>query len=72
MTGAIVIYCSVTGLLFLGLWLYYDRRDHTRFELKRRRTTFHCIRCDRIYEVAGEVELCRCPRCDHENARLKF
>ncbi|MFM1851640.1 MAG: hypothetical protein RIS54_1324 [Verrucomicrobiota bacterium] len=72
MTGTAVIYCAVTGVFFLVLWLYYDRRDHARFERERRRTVFHCIRCDRIYEAPAGTEPCRCPRCDHENARLRF
>jgi len=71
-TGTAVIYCAVIGVFFLVLWLYYDRRDHARFERERRRTVFHCIRCDRIYEAPAGTELCRCPRCDHENARLRF
>ena len=71
-TTTVVIYCMLVGLLFLGLWIYYDRRDHARFEKHRRRATFHCIRCDRIYEAASGIELCRCPNCGHENTRLKF
>ncbi|MBI5382340.1 MAG: hydrogenase nickel incorporation protein HypA [Opitutae bacterium] len=70
-TGA-VFYCTLVGLFFLGLWLYYDRRDHRRFELERRKTAFHCIRCDALYAAAHAAELCNCPRCGHENTRLKF
>ena len=70
-TGA-VVFCTLVGLFFLGLWLYYDRRDHRRFEGERRKTTFHCIRCDHIYAAPGGVDLCKCPRCGHENVRLKF
>ena len=69
---AAVIYCALVGLFFLGLWLYYDRRDHARFERERRRTAFHCIRCDNLYEAPVGAETAVCPRCGHENARLKF
>lgn len=72
LTFAVVVYCVLVAALFLGLWLYYDRRDHARFEQERRRTVFHCIRCDRIYEARAGTELCRCPACGHENSRLKF
>jgi len=75
MTGlpiAAVIYCTLVGAVFLGLWLYYDRREHARFELQRRKTTFHCIRCDHLYPAPAGTELCKCPRCGHENARLRF
>ncbi len=27
--------------VFLGLWLYYDRRDHQRFETVQRKAAFH-------------------------------
>jgi len=70
-TGA-VVFCTLVGLFFLGLWLYYDRRDHRRFEGERRKTTFHCIRCDHLYAAPSGVDLCKCPRCGHENVRLKF
>lgn len=70
--AAAVIYCALVAVAFLGLWLWYDRRDHARFEGQRRRTTFHCIRCDRLYTTPGRAELARCPRCGHENARLQF
>jgi hypothetical protein len=57
---------------FLALWIYYDRRDWRRFERERRKTAFHCIRCDALYAAPAGTELGRCPRCGHDNARLKF
>lgn len=72
LSTAAVVYCLLVGLSFLGLWLWYDRRDHRRFERERRRTTFHCIRCDALYTAPGDIELARCPKCGHENSRLKF
>ncbi len=72
LTVATVVYGLLVAALFLGLWLYYDRRDHRRFERERRKTTFHCIRCDHLYTARASVELSPCPRCGHENARLKF
>lgn len=72
LTILVVAYCAAVGLVFLGLWLWYDRRDHQRFELERRKTTFHCIRCDALYTAPVGVELCACPKCGHENSRLRF
>jgi len=69
---AVVAFCVVVAALFLALWLFYDRRDHLRFEGERRRTTFHCIRCDRLYTAPRGAELALCPRCGHQNARLRF
>jgi len=52
---SVALYCILIGLFFLGLWLYYDRRDHNRFERKRRRRTYHCIRCNHLYQAAAGV-----------------
>lgn len=70
-TGA-VVYCCGLAAFFLGLWIYYDRRDHARFEAERRKTTFHCIRCDHLYSKRGRHESAPCPRCGFENGRLRF
>eukprot|EP01031_Cornospumella_fuschlensis_P048684 gene48684-59608_t len=70
-TGA-VVYCVIVATSFLGLWFYYDRRDHLRFERERRKATFHCIRCDQLYTASQSFEMCKCPRCANENSRLKF
>ena len=72
LTTAVVLYCALIGVAFVALWLWYDRRDHQNFELERRRTTFHCIRCDALYTARSGTALSRCPKCGHENARLKF
>jgi Zn finger protein HypA/HybF involved in hydrogenase expression len=57
---------------FVGLWLWYDRRDHRRFERERRKTAFHCIRCDMLYAAPRSTDVRPCPRCGHENVRLRF
>ena len=66
------IYCSLVAAVFLGLWLYYDRRDHARFEGERRRTSFCCVRCNHLYFVRGEVDSGACPNCKQDNDRLRF
>lgn len=71
-TTAVIVYCVLIAAVFLGLWFYYDRRDHARFEGERRKTTFHCIRCDQLYTAPGAPELAQCPHCGHENVRLRF
>lgn len=72
LTAAAVLYCAIIAIVFMVLWLWYDRRDHQRFEGDRRRTTFHCIRCDHLYAAPAGTEVQRCPKCGHENGRLKF
>ena len=47
-------------------------RLETSFERERRKTTFLCIRCDHLYTGPSGTELLACPRCHHENTRLKF
>ena len=71
-TTAVVVYCVLVGAGFLSLWLWYDRRDHRRFEAERRKTAFHCIRCDALYTAPAGAPLSPCPKCGHENARLRF
>lgn len=71
-TTATVLYCTLAGGLFTGLWFYYDRRDYGLYERARRRKAFHCIRCDALYATIGAAELSACPKCGHENARLRF
>lgn len=72
LTTAAVIYCVIVAVAFIGLWLWYDRRDHLRFERERRKATFHCIRCDALYSAPATSALAVCPKCSHENARLRF
>lgn len=64
------------GLLVLGLftflWLYYDRRDRSFYDTERRKITFHCIRCDTLYTQKTGVDTAPCPKCGHQNTRLKF
>jgi Zn finger protein HypA/HybF involved in hydrogenase expression len=72
LTLGVVIYCLLVLVFFFGVWLYYDRRDHGRFEAERRKLTFHCIRCDHLYTGRAGSETCPCPRCGHVNTRLKF
>jgi len=72
-TAATLVYCVLVGMLFIGLWIYHDRRDYGRYEKARRRTAFHCIRCDATYGLPGaSVELGECPKCGHRNSRLHF
>ncbi len=68
----VVLFCALTGLFFLFIWLWYDRRDHATFDAECRRTTFHCIRCDHLYSDRQGAQVSVCPRCGHETARLKF
>jgi DNA-directed RNA polymerase subunit RPC12/RpoP len=66
----------VYGLLLLGtfgfLWVYYDRRDREFYDQSRRKVTFHCIRCDQLYTQPPGAETAPCPKCGHQNVRLKF
>ncbi|MBA3850236.1 MAG: hydrogenase nickel incorporation protein HypA [Opitutus sp.] len=66
----------VYGLLVLGvfgvLWIFYDRRDRAFYDAGRRKISFHCIRCDHLYTQPTGTETAACPKCGHENVRLKF
>jgi rRNA maturation endonuclease Nob1 len=69
---ATVIYCFLVAGVFLGLWVYYDRRDHARFEAERRHVSFQCMNCRHLYAVQGEHPQSTCPRCGQQNDRLRF
>ncbi|MEY2879304.1 MAG: hypothetical protein RLZZ15_1684 [Verrucomicrobiota bacterium] len=71
-TTAAVLLCALVGGGLLALWSWYDRRDHRRFEAERRATAFCCTRCAAIYSARGGPALASCPKCGHENARLRF
>jgi uncharacterized paraquat-inducible protein A len=70
--AASLAYCFLVAGLFLGLGIYYDRRDHARFEAERRQASFHCARCGHLYAPKGETDRSNCPRCAQENSRLSF
>lgn len=72
LNSAVTAYCAIVGVGFLGLWRWYDRRDNWRFEHEKRKTSFHCIRCDRLYSARGGADVTECPSCGHRNARLRF
>ncbi len=67
-----VVFCFALAALFLGLWLFYDRRDYAFFEHARRKGSYLCSRCDNLYAAPGNPGSCPCPRCGHENHRLRF
>ncbi len=71
-TLEILLYGLVVLGPFVALWWAYDRRDRRFYDEGRRKISFHCIRCDRLYTAPGGADLCKCPRCGHENARLRF
>lgn len=69
--GALIyIFCAL-GLI-VGLWIYYDLRDNNLYEAERKRTIFHCVKCDKIYTKKQGTEVGACPRCGFKNARLKY
>ena len=68
----VVIYCFAVGFFFAGLWTFYGHREHAYFENARRKTTFLCNKCDRLYSATGNPGFKPCPGCGHENARLKY
>ncbi|HUG09540.1 MAG TPA: hydrogenase nickel incorporation protein HypA [Opitutaceae bacterium] len=72
LTIATVVYTGLGFLTVAVLWVWSDRRDRQFYDATRRRTTFHCIKCTRVYTSTESREVSRCPVCGHENTRLKF
>ncbi|HVT72855.1 MAG TPA: hydrogenase nickel incorporation protein HypA [Lacunisphaera sp.] len=71
-TLAVVLYGMLVVGSFAVLWVYYDRRDRAFYDAERRRITFHCIRCDHLYTEKEGTDMSPCPKCGHNNTRLKF
>lgn len=71
-TFPVLLYGAAVFGVFGALWYYYDRRDAANFGAERRKITFHCVRCDQLYTQPRGTEMANCPRCGHENVRLKF
>ncbi len=69
--GALIYTFSACALILI-LWLVYDLRDRGLYDSERRKSIFHCIRCDKLYAVRAGTETCPCPRCAFRNARLRF
>jgi predicted RNA-binding Zn-ribbon protein involved in translation (DUF1610 family) len=67
-----LLYCLSVGVIVVGLWLYYDRRERTKYEAEARKATFHCIKCDNLYSSNQLSSSVDCPKCGHSNARLRF
>ena len=69
--GALIYTLSASALV-IGLWYFYDLRDRGLYESERRKTIFHCIRCNKLYAAKAGMETCPCPRCSFRNERLRF
>ncbi|HEU5078069.1 MAG TPA: hydrogenase nickel incorporation protein HypA [Opitutaceae bacterium] len=69
---AVTLFCLAVATVFLALWMFYDRRDYALFEHARRKSTFCCVRCHHLYGVPGEPDVWKCPKCGHENSKLRF
>jgi hypothetical protein len=59
-------------LLFVGLWLVYDRRDRRYYDLKRSQHVFHCVKCSSLYAGHSASTPVNCPRCGFANPSLRF
>ncbi len=68
----VVLQVGAGVALLTGLWLFYDRRDRLFYDRTRRRTTYHCLKCSRVYTAEPHSALVACPRCGQPNPRLHF
>ena len=71
-SSVVVLLVGVGLALLTGLWLYYDHRDRLFYDRTRRRTTYHCLKCNQVYTAESQTGLAPCPRCGHPNPRLHF
>ena len=71
-TSFVVLPVGVAVALLLGLWVYYDRRDRSFYDRTRCRTTYHCLKCNRVYTAQPQAGPVPCPNCRHPNPQLHF
>ncbi len=71
-TFDVILYGLLVLGAFAGLWGYADRRDRALYDGLRRKISFHCVRCNHLYTRPAGTATAACPRCGHQNARLKF
>lgn len=67
---ATCIYSFLVASVFVGIWVYYDRRDHAHFEAERILVSFHCAECGRIYTHNVTKTKAVCPSCNRENTHI--
>jgi DNA-directed RNA polymerase subunit RPC12/RpoP len=68
----VAIIISVGLALVFGVWMQYDRADRLFRDHRRLRTVFHCVKCGTLYTRPRRRETGVCPKCGHNNIRLKF
>lgn len=68
----VILYGLLVMGVFVGLWVYSDRRDRAYYDSVRRKISFHCVRCNHLYTQPAGTGTAACPRCGHRNVRLKF
>lgn len=68
---ATFVYSLLVACVFVGIWIYYDKRDHDRFETERAQGSYHCVKCGHLYARHGRPARAACPRCKADNVRLK-
>lgn len=72
LTTPAALYIWSAVLVVLALYLYYDHRNGRRFARNRRKSAYHCVKCDHLYAANRDDALHPCPRCGHPNGRLKY
>ena len=66
------LYVMITCTGLFVLWFWYDRRDRSLYEAQRRKTVFHCVKCDHVYTGTKGSFVKSCPRCQFRNHHLTF
>lgn len=68
----VAIILSFGLALVFAVWIRYDRVDARLSDHRRMRTVFHCVKCGTLYTRPRRREAGLCPKCGHNNIRLKF
>lgn len=73
-TWFLILYTGSALVAIAGLWFFYEKRDRSAFDARRKLKVFHCVRCGHLYSVrkrdVSEGEAC--PECEYKNYELSY
>ena len=70
--SAVTIILAISTCLTLFFWIRLENAEHKKMRKLLTTSLFHCLHCEKLYEVRGDTEAADCPDCNKNNLRLRF
>ena len=70
--SAVTIILAISTCLTLFFWIRLEYAEHRKMRKLLATSLFHCLHCEKLYEVRGDTEAADCPDCNKNNLRLRF